>query len=211
MPTITLEEHGPLIVRILGGTLHRAAAQPKLARRMDKLKGRVALRSSTDPQSATIHFDRGNVSIAHGVHPAADVVITADLNTMGQPNAPKPKVKGALAHLGLALGAAKVLDPPTPGGWRGAVDEFWAWAAGKPGKPDELRVVCTDDDTDHVVGTAGGSSVEIHGPAWALVNVFTGGDHLGAALLENRVQMVGDIPTVSPFIGLVTKRLLGEQ
>lgn len=211
MPTITLEDHGPPIVRILGGTLQRAAAQPKLARRMDKLKGRVALRSTTDPQSATIHFANGRVSIEHGVHPDADVVISADLNTMGRPGAPKPKVKGALTHLGLALGVAKVLDPPTRGGWRGAVDEFWRWAADKPGKPDQLRVVCTDDDTDHVVGQPGGSTLEIHGPAWALINVFTGGDHLGAALIEQRVQMVGDIPTASPFIGVVTKRMLGEQ
>lgn len=211
MPTITPEEHGPLIVRVLGGTLKRAASQPKLARRMDKLKGRVALRSTTDPQSATIHFDRGRISVQHGVDPKADVIISADLNTMGRPGAPKPKVKGALTHLGLALGAAKVLDPPTPGGWRGAVDEFWQWAANKPGTPDELRVVCTDDGSDYVVGRAGGTRLEIHAPAWALINVFTGGDHLGAALIEQRVQMVGDIPTASPFIGVVTRRMLGDD
>lgn len=211
MPTIIPEEHGPPIVRILGGTLKRAASDPKLARRMDKLRGRVALRSTTDPQSATIHFDRGDISVQHGVHAKADVVISVDLNTMGRPGAPKPKVKGALTHLGLALGAAKALDPPTPGGWRGAVDEFWAWAADKPGKPDQLRVVCTDDGTEHVVGHPGATSLEIHGPAWALLNVFTGGDHLGLALIEQRVQMVGDIPTASPFIGVVTRRMLGDD
>jgi hypothetical protein len=178
---------------------------------MDKLKGRVALRSTTDPQAATIHFEKGAVSVAHGVHPDADVVISADLNTMGRPGAPKPKVKGALAHLGLALGVAKILDPPTPGGWAGAVDQFWAWAAGRPGRPDQLRVVCTDDGREHIVGEPGGTVVELHGAGWALLNVFTGGDHLGAALLEQRVQMVAPIPVASPFIGLVTTLMLGES
>jgi hypothetical protein len=211
MPTIQLEEHGPPIVRILGGTLYRAAAQPKLARRMDKLKGRVALRSTTDPQAATITFDKGTVRVDHGVHPDADVVISADLNTMGRPGAPKPKVKGAFAHLGLALGAAKLLDPPVPGGWAGAVEQFWAWAEGKPGRPDQLRVVCTDDDTEKVLGQPGGTSVEVHGAAWALLAVFTGGDHLGAAMLEQRVQTVAAFPVASEFIGLMTKLMLAEQ
>lgn len=199
--------------------MRRAAAQPALARRMDKLNGRVALRSTADPQSATIHFHKGDVHVTHGVHPDADVIISADLNTMGQPGAAKPKVSGAAKHLSFALGVAKVLDPPSPGGWSGAVDEFWRWAEGKPGLPDRLRVVCTDDGSERVFGEPVGSgdrtqragtTVEVHGPAWALQSVFTGGDHLGAAVLENRVQVVSDFAVLSAFVGVVTKRMLGE-
>jgi hypothetical protein len=210
MPNITLEDHGPPIVRILGGTLRRAAAQPKLAKRMDKMSGRVALKSTTDPQAATIHFDKGNIRIDHGVHPAADVVISADLNTMGRPGAPKPKVKGAARHLGFALGVSKVLDPPTPGGWAGAADEFWSWAADKPGRPDYLRVVCTDDGEERTFGQPGGTTAELHGPAWALLAIFTGGDHLAAAVLEHRVKVVADFGTLSLFIGVITRLMLGE-
>ena len=39
----------------------------------------------------------------------------------------------------------------------------------------------------------------------------TGYSNLGAALIEGRVQMVGAIPVASPFIGLVTRLMLGEQ
>ena len=210
MAKITLEDDAPPIVRILGGTLRRAAAQPKLARTMDKMKGRVALRSTVDPQAATIRFDKGDVRVTHGVDPKADVIISADLNTMGQPGAAKPKVKGAARHLGLALGVSKVLDPPTPGGWTGAVEQFWGWAAGQPGSPDQLRVVCTDDDEERTVGRAGGTTVEVHGPAWALLAIFTGGDHLGAAVLEHRVQIVADFPTLSAFVGVITRLMLGD-
>ena len=210
MATITLEDHGPPIVHILGGTLRRAAAQPKLAKRMDKMRGRVALKSTTDPQAATISFDKGTIHVTHGVAPDADVVISADLNTMGRPGAPKPKVKGAARHLGFALGVSKVLDPPTPGGWVGAVEEFWPRAASEPGRPDLLRVVCTDDGKEITVGQAGGTTVELHGPAWALLAVFTGGDHLAAAVLEQRVQIVADTPALSRFVGVITRLMLGE-
>ena len=211
MPTITLEEHGPPIVGVLSGTLHRAARQPKLARRMDKMRGTLALKSTVDPQAATITFDRGNIHITHGARPDADMTISADLNTMGRPGAPKPKVSGAMRHLGFAMGVAKVLEPPVPGGWQGAVDEFWQWASNKSGRPDQLRVVCTDDDAERIVGAPGGSTIEIHGPAWVLEAVFTGGDHLGAAMIEQRLQMVAPFPVSSPFIGLATRRMLGEQ
>ena len=211
MPTITLEDHGPPIVRILGGTLKRAAAQPKLARQMDKMRGRVAMRSTTDPQAATIHFDKGAVHVTHGVHPDADMVISADVNTMGRPGAPKPKVTGALRHLGFALVVQKVLEPPTPGGWKGAVDEFWDWSTNKPGRPGLLRVVCTDDGEAVTVGQPGGSTVELHGPAWELLALFTGGDHLAAAVLEHRVKIVADFATLSLFTGVITQLMLGES
>jgi hypothetical protein len=210
MPTITLEDDGPPIVRILGGTLRRAAAQPKLARTMSRMKGRVALRSTVDPQAATIHFDKGDVRVTRGVDPKADVIISADVNTMGQPGAAKPKVTGAARHLGLALGVSKVLDPPTPGGWVGAVEQFWAWGATQPGAPDQLRVVCTDDGVERTLGRAGGTSVQLFGPAWALLNVFTGGDHLGAAVIEQRVQLVAEFPTFTAFVGVITRLMLGD-
>jgi hypothetical protein len=41
--------------------------------------------------------------------------------------------------------------------------------------------------------------------------VFTGADHLGAALLEGRVQVLGDLPELSRFVGLLTRFMLGED
>jgi hypothetical protein len=174
----------------------------------------VAIRSTTDAQAATIHYDRGAIRVSHGVAPGTDVVISADLATMGRPDAPKPKVKGALRHLGLALGASKVLDPPVEGGWEGAAREFWDWAEGRRGRPARLRVVCTDDGRSAGFGASAGDrsrTCELHGPGWALIAVLTGGDHLGLALVEGRVRAVGEFPVVSELTGLVTRRMLGED
>ena len=130
---------------------------------------------------------------------------------MGRPGSPKPRVSGAARHPLLAVGVGKVLDSGPSGGWVGAVDELWSWAAGDPGRPGLLRVVCIDDGVEHVVGQPGATTVEVHGPAWALLSVFTGADHLGAALLEGRVQAVADFGLMSTFIGVLTRFMLGEE
>lgn len=211
MASITTEHDAPPIVLILATTLRRANAHPSLASQLEKMSGSVALASTTDPQAATMHFDKGAVRVTSGVDADADVVITLDLNTMGQPGAPKPKVKGAARHPALALAVSKVLEPPVTGGWRGAARELWGWAAGKRGCPDQIKVVCTDDGGEVVLGQAGGTSCELHGPAWALIGVLTGGDHLGAAVLEGRVKGVASLPVMSRFVGLMTALMLGEE
>jgi hypothetical protein len=209
--TVTWETDPPPIVRILGSSLRRAATRPSVFKHLRGMRGRVALCSTVDPQAATMHFDHGSVHVTHGLHPQADIIIRADVNTMGRPDAPKPKVSGAIRHPRLAFGVAKVLGSAPPGGWPTAVDELWRWATDQVGCPDRLRVVCTDDGGEHVVGKAGGTQVEVHGPAWALEGVFTGGDHLGAALIEGRLRAVGDLPVLSPFIGVLTRFMLGED
>jgi hypothetical protein len=211
-PKITQEEDAPPIVRILAASLRRAAVRPDVAKRVGRLRGRVALRSTVGPQAATIEFARGAVHLTHGVARDADLVIAGDLDTMGRPGAPKPKVTGAARHPLLALGVGKVLDAPPRGGWRAAVDDLWSWAHDEHGLPQQLRVVCTDaGDGEHVVGQTGGSRVEVHGPGWALLAVFTGGDHLGAAVLGGRVQVVADFPTLSRFVGVLTHYMLGDE
>jgi hypothetical protein len=209
-PLITLEDDAPPLVRILAASLRRTAARPGTARWIGRLRGRVALRSTAGPQAATIDFARGRVHVTRGVARDAGLVIRVDLETMGRPGAPKPKVAGAFRHPHFALGVAKVLGS-APADWQAAVDDLWSWGDGRGGQPQLLRVVCTDDGTEHVVGTPGGTRVEVHGPAWALKGVFNGDDHLGAAVLEGRVQAVADLAELSRFVGLLTHFMLGDE
>jgi len=204
-------DDAPPIVRILGASLSRAAAQPRVAKEMRRLRGRVALRSTTGPQAATIDFAGGVVRVTHGVAPDVAVLIEADLNTMGRPEAAKPKVTGVVLHPRLAMGAGKVLDARPPGGWRSAVDALWDWAQTQDGRPGLLRVVCSDDGGEHVIGRPGGTRVEVHGPDWALLGVFTGADHLGAAVLEGRVRVLADLPVFSRFVGVLTRFMFGGE
>src|SRR5450432_2278602 len=70
------------IVLILAATLRRAARTPKLAAAIGRVKGNVALRSTTDPQAATMRFGNGGVTVVRGISKDTDVLIAADLNTM---------------------------------------------------------------------------------------------------------------------------------
>jgi hypothetical protein len=175
-PCVSWDEDGPQIVRILGASLRRAAKQPRRAVEMCRLRGRVAIRSTVDPQSATIRFDRGSVHVTRGVAGDADIIVAANLNAMGRPGSRKPRVSGAIRHPRLALGVSRVLDAPPPGGWPAAVDELWDWSRSDDGRPQLLRVVDADDGREHTVGQPGGTRVGCTGRAgryWACSPVLT--------------------------------------
>ena len=72
-------------------------------------------------------------------------------------------------------------------------------------------MVDTENDREHIVAAPGGTRVEVHGPSWALLGVFTGADHLGAALVEGRGCAVGDFPALSRLVGVPTRFMLGEE
>ena len=122
------------IVLILAATLRRAARTPKLAAAIGHIKGNVALRSTVDPQAATMRFGNGGVTVVRGVSDDADVIIAADINKMSDEKPPKPKVTGALGHLKLALTVSKLLEPPH-GTWQEEAQRFFTFATERPGIP----------------------------------------------------------------------------
>src|SRR5258706_16213893 len=70
------------IVLILAATLRRAARTPKLATAIGRLNGNVALRSTVDPQAATMRFAGGGVKVVRGGSDDADVIIAAHTNKL---------------------------------------------------------------------------------------------------------------------------------
>jgi hypothetical protein len=196
---IALEDDPTPLVRILGATLRRSARNPALESKLRSMHGVVALKSSVDPQAATIRFDKGRVSLEHGVAADSGVVIEADLTKMSEPDAPKPKVKGAAKHLKLALDAGKVLDPPA-GAWQDEARMFWGFAHNHPRMPAALLVVCTDDGARLVLGN-GEPEYELHGSARALNSVFTGSSVLGEDLLNGKLCAVGSLQHLAELTG----------
>jgi hypothetical protein len=196
---IQLESDPPPIVRTLATTLRRAAADPKLRGVLEKMHGVAALRSTTDPQSATLRFDKGTVRIERGVATDVGVIIEADLNTMNDPEPPKPKVTGAARHPKFALALGKVLDPPK-GTWREAAQGFWSFAGGCAGMPAALEVVNTDTGERVLLG-GGEPRVELHGTAHWLTVVLSGNSVLGEDILAGKVQFVGALAHLAVLTG----------
>ena len=196
------------IVLILAATLRRAEETPKLASMMAKAKGNVALRSTVDPQAATIRFERGRVQVVRGVAPDTHVTIATDVNRMSELDAPKPKVTGAATHLRLALTAAKVLEPPLAT-WQDEAARFWTALASHPGAPAGLRVVCLDEHAECSFGVTP-PEYEIHGTAHRLRAVFSGGTVFGEELLAGNLFGVGSLAHTAELTGRSLAFMMGR-
>src|SRR5712692_1758343 len=138
-PVIEVKPEAPPVVRGVAARLKRSAAHPALSEKLVRMKGVLALRSDADPQSVTIRFDRGRISLAPGVAPDAGIVLTLDFND----DSVKPKIKGAVRHPLFGLSAAKVMEPPL-GTWQDEAAAFWAFAQNTPRMPKSMLVVNTD-------------------------------------------------------------------
>ncbi len=208
-PSIVETEDDPTpIVLILATTLRRAEQTPKLAAMMQKANGNVALRSTVDPQAATIRFQRGRVRVERGVAADAHVTIATDVNRMADEDAPKPKVCGALTHVRLALTAAKVLEPPL-GSWQEEATRFWARASAQVGMPTGLRIVGLDDGAELRLGTEP-AEFEIHGTGHRLQAVFSGGSVFGEDVLDGKLYAVGSLRHLAEITGQSLASMMGR-
>lgn len=189
----------------VGATLKRSAAEPSLAKRLRKMSGVLGLRSSVDPQTATVRFDAGRVALSSGVATDAGVVITLDPNDASA----KPKVEGAAKHPLFALHLAKVMEPPRKP-WHEEAAAFWEFASSTPRMPARLRVVCTDEGAVVTFGASEGTVYEVHGTAAALASVFSGSSILGQDMLDGKVMCVGTIEHLSVITGRCIGWAFGE-
>lgn len=186
---MTTEDDPTPLVLILANTVRRAAAaRPKLIAGMS---GVAAVCSANDAQAVTLRFDRGDVHLSHGRAQDAGVVITLDLEQDGLPDAPKPKVEGALRHLRFALALDKVLDPPLPT-WQVAAEEFWRRTSQRPSMPPALRII-DETGAELVVGDDSAGAYEITGTADRLAKMFVGSAFLLEEAQHGRMHVRGSL------------------
>lgn len=204
---VETEDDPAPVVLVVATTLRRAEETPKLAGMMRRARGNVALRSTVDPQAATIRFTSAGVRVERGVAADAHVTIATDLDAMADERPPKPKLSGAARHLRLALTAARVLDPPK-GPWSEEANRFWSQIADRPGVPTGIRVVCTDDGTDLVLGSAP-AAFEIHGSAHRLVAVFSGSTVFGQEVVAGKLHAVGTLEHLAELTGASLAVMMG--
>jgi len=234
---IEVEPDARPIVRILAQVLRRSAREPELAQIMDSLTGVLGLRSTTDPQKASIYFDEGSIYLEGGISADADVVIATDFNAPTGPDAPKPSLRQNLAlakaagrHPKFAAGAAKVLEPPLPG-WKEAASSFWDLACRRGPTPEVLRVVCYSSQPDGEEAAdaheelvferdqlkrasgpdTGGQRVELYGDERSLTRCLVGDDVIAEAAVQGRIEVVADISGLSIVTGTGLALMLGED
>lgn len=205
---VETEDDPTPIVLILATTLRRSERVPKLAEMMRKAKGVVALRSTVDPQAATIRFGGGRVRVERGVATDTDVTIATDVNRMADETPPKPKVSGAAAHPRLALTVAKVLEPPIAPWQEEARAFFWGVQTSGTG-PNGLRVVCLDTGEELALG-ATPAEFEIHGTAHRLQAMFSGNTVFGQEVFDGHLYAVGSLRHLAELTGVSLDRMMGR-
>ena len=205
---VETEDDPTPIVLILAATLRRSERTPKLAELMRKAKGTVALRSTVDPQAATIRFTGGRVRVERGIAPDADVVIATDVNRMADEHPPKAKVTGAATHPRLALAVAKLLEPPT-GTWQDEARTFWAKVAASGTGPNGLRIVCTDRPAELTFGTTP-AEFEIHGTDHRLQAMLSGNTVFGQEVFDGHLHSVGTLRHLAELTGVSIDLMMGR-
>jgi hypothetical protein len=203
---VELEDDAVPIVKILGALVRRSLAVDSIASHASRARGKVAFCSATNPQAATLRFDRKSVFITRGADSDADMVITANLDDSEQ----KPKVAGAARHPVLALAAAKVLEPPV-GTWTEEADRFLSAALTDPECPRPIRIVATDVNGESKQwGGDGQPVIEIHGPEGQLAVALSGTSVLPEDILNAKLQMVGDLRDFAVLARFSISHMFGE-
>lgn len=188
-PQIMVDGEPTPLVASLARTLRESARHPDLASLIHATDGAVALRLA-DGQAATLRFAEGDIHVVHGT---ADDVETVEL--IADPEYTLEDATGPLAEALMRL-----LNPPLPQ-WRDAATSFWSVNKGTPGFPGQLRLVCTDDGEELVLGE-GMDVYEIHGSSQALAEVLSGrGESFLMVVASGAIAVVGGVGQLSVMCG----------
>ncbi|BAH51272.1 hypothetical protein [Rhodococcus opacus] len=178
----------PLVLSV-ARTLRASAEVPELRALIGGTTGTVALKSVVDPQAATLDFADGRVHVRHGVDGSVEPL---ELHFY-----PEYTVVGG-GEIGHAVG--RLLSPPLPD-WNVAAQKFWELNADSAGFPEQLVIVCIDNDERLVFGD-GVATFEIHGSAESLSAVLSGMfDSFLIALGVGAVAVIGSAAQISVMCG----------
>jgi hypothetical protein len=92
--------------------------------------------------------------------------------------------------------------------WVDAAKGFWALYGNRDGLPQALRVECTDDGRDMVLGKG---SIQMHlvGSASALASVFECSSMLVRSVIAGEIRAAGELKYLSTLTGVYFDRITG--
>ncbi len=202
---VELEPDAVPIVRVVGAMARRTLSRWSGGGPIGRANGVIVLRSTRDPQAATLRIGNGLLRVERGVASDADVIITADLADASA----KPKVEGAAKHPVLALAASKLLEPPV-GHWRDEAEVFIGKALAHRDCPRPISVVCTDEGKQAHWGGDGEPAIEIHGTAELLAAAMSGSSVVAEEILAGHLYVVGDLRDLSMLTRFSIDHMFGE-
>lgn len=206
-PIIFAEPNAVPIVRVVAILLENALRHSSIANMMGELEGILSLKSTIDHQTVSIHFNLGEIKVTKGVAPDAILTAELDLNwpiILG----PDIKLEGALQHAHFAT-AIQQIFAQHPTDWREAAQIFWSRYGSRVDLPPAMRVQCSDDDGEIILGKG---NVEMHliGSNSALSDIFTCSAMLVRSVITGEIHAIGKLKYLSTLSGVYFDRMTGE-
>ena len=202
-------EHDPTpLVKIFANKFRKALTDAKFANYARSFHGDFALASLKDPQSLTINVNSGKISITHGIDSSAKIIIRMDFD-----KPVKPKIEGLFRHPMLALKISKLLEFPETN-WTDAATGFWISHSTYHGMPGNIKIHCTDEDQNLMLGDLSGDLVPdmlISGKGIDIADVFTGGTVFLQALMTGKIKSIASFEHTVVLSDVTLQMLLGER
>jgi hypothetical protein len=146
--TLLLENDPCPLVKILANKINNASDNPAFIENVRRTQGCFALKSNTGPQSLTIDIKGSTISLFSGIKARAKVIIHTSIDGSGPQ---KTKVENLWKHPLLAINIGRLLQFPKPS-WVDSANTFWDKNKDYSGMPRGIKLECTDDAQEHILG-----------------------------------------------------------
>ena len=201
---IEVEDDPVPIVKIIAAQFRRSMRHPEFVKVARRFNGTFALASTTDPQAVTVRGSGGRLSLAHGVADDAKIVVRLDFNKPDE----EPTVDGLWRHPLLALGVGKLMENYDKS-WTDSAARFWERAHHVPRMPAAIRLRCTDDNRELILGE-GAPQVLLEGTEKQLTELLSGSTVFVLAVMEGKVKIDGSLEHLTILSEVTKDMMLGE-
>lgn len=201
---IEMEDDPVPIVKIIAAQFRRSSRHPEFARAASRFNGTFALASTTDPQSVTVQGSNGRLMVRHGVTDDAKLVVRLDFNKPDE----KPTIDGLWRHPLLALSVSKLMESYDKN-WTDCANQFWERASRVPGMPRAIRLRCSDENRELVLGE-GEPQVLLVGTANQLASLLGGSTVFVLAAMDGQIKIDGSFEHLAILSEVTKDMMLGE-
>lgn len=211
-PAITIEvEADPTpLVKIFANKLKKASQQANFADLMKQAQGCFALKSNSDPQSLTFKIKGSKISLFSGIKPDAKIIVHTPLDETGSQ---KTHVEKLWRHPLFAMHVGRLLTFSLPN-WVDSAKRFWIQNKDYPGMPDSIKIKCTDEDREFILGERSESSqteMTLVGTAKELAQFLSGDSIFIQSAMSGKLHGTMSFEHAVVLSDISIQMLLGER
>jgi len=203
--TLVLENDPCPIVKIFANKMNNALNDSSFIENVERVQGCFALKSIDGAQSLTINIEGKTISLYSGVKAGAKIVIHTPLSDSGSQ---KTRVENLWRHPIFANRVGRLLDFPKPS-WVDSAKRFWDKNKDYPGMPTGIKLECTDEAREYIIGVSPEASISGHSKE--LINFLTGENVFVESCIKGKLNSQMSFEHAVVLSDVTLQMLLGER